>query len=88
MMRKAESTGKSVELMSSRSTSRLCSHCGSFVRKSLSVRMQRCRECGIVMDRELNKAINIQDRSGWGPPDAPVELETVSKREAPLSRER
>jgi len=38
---------------------------------------------GLTIDRDLNAAINIQDRSGWGPPDAPVELETASKREAP-----
>ena len=42
---------------------------------------------GLTMDRDLNAAINIQDRSGWGPPDAPVEMGTASKREAPRLRE-
>ena len=61
-MCKAESAALSVELVCPRSTSQLCSQCGAFVRKSLSVRTQRCPDCGLVMDRELKTAINIRDK--------------------------
>ena len=53
------------------------------VKKDLSVRVHSCWNCGFTIDRDLNAALNILDRSGWGPPDAPVELKTASKREAP-----
>ncbi|MDP6627825.1 MAG: zinc ribbon domain-containing protein [Methanopyri archaeon] len=46
--------------------------------------MHRCWNCGLTIDRDLNAAMNIYNRSGWGPPDVPVELETALKREAPL----
>ena len=58
-MRKAESAGKSVEQVFPRDTSELCSRCIAFVRKSLSLRMQRCPECGLVMGRELKTTIRI-----------------------------
>ncbi|MDP7078730.1 MAG: hypothetical protein QF415_02485 [Candidatus Undinarchaeales archaeon] len=41
----------------------------------------------LTINCDLNAAIYIQDRSGWGPPDAPVEMGTASKREAPRLRE-
>ena len=65
-MSKAESAGKSVELVPSRNTSQLCSRCGSFVRKSLSERTHRCPECGLVIDRDLNAAVNIRDKFTLG----------------------
>ena len=61
-MSKAESAGKSVELVNPRNTSQLCSQCGVFVRKSLSIRTHRCPVCGLVMDRDLNAAINIRNK--------------------------
>ena len=39
-------------------TSQKCSNCGAIVKKSLSVRTHVC-ECGFVMDRDWNAAINI-----------------------------
>ena len=81
---KAEGAGGRVELVDPKNTSQMCSRCGMLVKKDLSVRVHSCWNCGLTIDRDLNAAINIQDRSGWGPPDAPVELETASKREAPL----
>jgi putative transposase len=80
---KAEEAGGKVVLVDPKNTSQMCSRCGMLVKKSLSVRVHSCWNCGLTIDRDLNAAINIQDRSGWGPPDAPVELETASKREAP-----
>ena len=81
---KAEGAGGRVELVDPKNTSQVCSRCGVLVKKALSVRVHECWNCGLMIDRDLNAAINIQNRSGWGPPDAPVELETASKREAPL----
>ena len=85
---KAEEAGGKVVLVGPKNTSQMCSRCGMLVKKGLSVRVHQCWNCGLVIDRDLNAALNILNRSGWGPPDAPVELETVSKREAPLLGER
>ncbi|MFB2935322.1 zinc ribbon domain-containing protein, partial [Aerosakkonemataceae cyanobacterium BLCC-F154] len=35
-----------------------CSHCGAIVKKSLSMRTHVC-QCGFVLDRDWNAAINI-----------------------------
>lgn len=55
---KAESAGTSVVFVDPRNTSQLCSGCGQVVKKALSVRTHRC-ECGLVLDRDHNAAINI-----------------------------
>ena len=81
---KAEGAGGRVELVDPKNTSQMCSRCGVLVKKGLSVRVHRCWNCGLTIDRDLNAAMNIYNRSGWGPPDVPVELETALKREAPL----
>ncbi len=39
-------------------TSQECSNCGAVVKKSLSTRTHIC-ECGFVLDRDWNAAINI-----------------------------
>jgi putative transposase len=39
-------------------TSQECSNCGAVVKKSLSTRTHVC-ECGFVLDRDWNAAINI-----------------------------
>ncbi|MDP7079777.1 MAG: transposase [Candidatus Undinarchaeales archaeon] len=81
---KAEEAGGKVVLVDPKNTSQMCSRCGMLVKKDLSVRVHSCWNCGLAIDRDLNAALNILNRSGWGPPDAPVELETASNREAPL----
>src|ERR687885_875054 len=40
-------------------TSQNCSNCGKVIKKSLSQRTHRCPECGFVLDRDWNAAINI-----------------------------
>jgi putative transposase len=40
-------------------TSANCSNCGEEVKKSLSTRTHRCHNCGFVLDRDWNAAINI-----------------------------
>jgi putative transposase len=56
---KAESAGSKVVLVDPRNTSQLCSRCGVKVPKSLSDRVHECPQCGLVMDRDENAAINI-----------------------------
>ena len=43
-------------------TSQMCSGCGSIVKKDLSVRVHNCPHCGLVIDRDINAAINILNR--------------------------
>lgn len=59
---KAESAGKQVILVNPRNTSQICSGCGQSVKKSLSVRVHKCPYCGLILDRDINAAINILRR--------------------------
>ncbi len=56
---KAENAGRVVVLVEPRDTSKKCSCCGTVVEKSLDVRVHACPECGLIMDRDQNAAINI-----------------------------
>jgi putative transposase len=40
-------------------TSQNCSGCGTYVKKSLSVRTHSCPHCGLILDRDQNAALNI-----------------------------
>ena len=60
---KAGSAGCSVILVDPRGTSQICSGCGSYVKKDLSVRMHICPVCGLEMDRDVNGARNIYARA-------------------------
>jgi putative transposase len=42
-----------------RNTSQNCSNCGEVVKKSLSTRTHVCHNCGTVLDRDHNAALNI-----------------------------
>jgi putative transposase len=55
---KAESAGKKVILVNPQNTSQICSGCGNTAKKSLSVRTHKCL-CGLVLNRDINAAINI-----------------------------
>ena len=55
---KAESAGKKVILVNAQNTSQICSGCGNTAKKSLSVRTHKCL-CGLVLNRDINAAINI-----------------------------
>ena len=41
-------------------TSQDCSKCGTRVKKSLSIRTHICTNCGLILDRDHNAALNIQ----------------------------
>ena len=58
---KAESAGVTVVAVNPKGTSQECSSCGAEVKKELSVRVHRC-DCGLVLDRDVNAAINILHR--------------------------
>ena len=58
---KAESAGVKMVYVNPKGTSQECSSCGAEVRKELSTRVHRCN-CGLVLDRDVNAAINILHR--------------------------
>ncbi|MFQ6135641.1 MAG: RNA-guided endonuclease InsQ/TnpB family protein [Candidatus Hydrothermarchaeales archaeon] len=55
---KAEEAGTWVSIVDCNGTSQLCCRCGARVPKSLSTRVHRCG-CGLVLDRDVNAAVNI-----------------------------
>ena len=60
---KAESAGKHAIPVNPRNTSQRCSGCQGMpsVKKDLSVRVHSCPECGLILDRDHNAAINIHE---------------------------
>lgn len=60
---KAEEAGKLVELVNPCNTSQECSNCGTIIKKSIDVRIHKCTECGLIIDRDHNAAINILKRA-------------------------
>ena len=59
---KAEKAGRTCVLVDPRYTSQDCSGCGERVKKELSVRVHACPRCGLVLDRDLNAALNVLAR--------------------------
>lgn len=59
---KAEGAGGKVVSVNPMNTSQECSKCGNMVKKSLFNRVHMCPACGLVMDRDLNAALNILAR--------------------------
>ena len=57
---KAANAGKPLTKVDPKYTSQKCSRCDSIVKKSLSVRVHDCPDCGLVLDRDHNAAINIK----------------------------
>jgi putative transposase len=62
---KVAKTGGEVKQVSPNYTSQICSACGRNVPKTLAARVHRC-ECGLVMDRDQNAALNILERAWPG----------------------
>jgi len=59
---KAEEAGGAVELVDPKNTSKQCSVCGGIQSMPLSQRTYRCPNCGAVLGRDHNAAINIKNR--------------------------
>jgi putative transposase len=55
---KAEEAGRRFSRNEPRGTSSTCSRCGAVRQKNLSERIHRC-DCGLVLDRDHNAALNI-----------------------------
>ncbi len=49
--------------MNPKNTSQDCSNCGKKVPKELSQRTHSCPHCGIIIDHDLNAAVNIKNRA-------------------------
>lgn len=82
---KAERAGRWVVKVDPRGTTDRCSGCGEMIEKPLWIRVHRCPNCGLELDRDLNAARNIlQDglkKVGWGPAEfTPVEIEPLPAR--------
>ena len=60
---KAEKAGQLIIAVNPSGTSQDCSNCGEKVSKKLSERVHSCPHCGIIIDRDLNAAINIKNRA-------------------------
>ncbi|HLI91023.1 MAG TPA: transposase [Ktedonobacteraceae bacterium] len=51
--------GKELVILDERDTSKTCSQCGHKCNMPLWKRTYRCRNCGLIMDRDENSAVNI-----------------------------
>ena len=60
---KASSAGREIILVKPKYTSQICSACERIVRKGLKNREHICPYCGYKMDRDVNAAKNILNRS-------------------------
>ncbi|MGY2793199.1 transposase [Thermostichus sp. MS-CIW-36] len=68
-------------------TSQDCSRCGHRVKKTLSTRTHQCPQCGVVLCRDENAAINIL-RKGLELLGEKWNNGTLGKRELPRKGER
>lgn len=57
---KAERAGRAFEKVDARYTSQDCSACGHRQKMPLAIRVYECGECGMVLDRDHNAALNIR----------------------------
>ena len=56
---KAEEAGSKVVFVDPYNTSQKCSGCGQIVKKALRIRVHKCPNCGLKIDRDVNAALNI-----------------------------
>jgi putative transposase len=63
---KAESAGVRMVKVEPRGTSQQCSGCGAIVPKTLWDRVHHCPHCGLILDRDVNAARNVEHR-GFDP---------------------
>ncbi|EFH88404.1 transposase, IS605 OrfB family [Ktedonobacter racemifer DSM 44963] len=59
---KCQLYGKGLQFVDERNTSKQCSGCGNLHAMPLWKRTYQCAECGLVMDRDENSAVNILTR--------------------------
>lgn len=61
---KAEEAGGRVEVVNAAGTSTKCSRCGVHRKMPLQIRIFRCGNCGLVIERDHNSGINIKESKG------------------------
>ncbi len=70
-----------IEIGTFEPSTKTCSCCGNVQDVLLSERIFNCKKCSVVIDRDVNAAINIKNfglkQSGWGTSVEPVELPTL-----------
>jgi putative transposase len=59
---KCQLYGKDLQFLDERNTSKACSRCGKLQTMPLWKRTYCCAECGLVMDRDENSAVNLLTR--------------------------
>ncbi len=59
---KCQMSGKDLQIIDERDTSKTCSGCGNKQSMPLYKRTYRCTKCGLVMDRDENSSVNILNR--------------------------
>jgi putative transposase len=59
---KCQRYGKDLQILDERNTTKTCSGCGNIQPMPLWKRTYCCRECGLVLDRDENSAVNILNR--------------------------
>jgi putative transposase len=64
---KAESAGSRVIFVEPANTSKICNNCGNIIENlTLWDRVYKCPRCRILIDRDLNSAVNILMRATEG----------------------
>lgn len=81
---KVENTGSQVVAVPPAYTSQRCCGCSEIVSKDLSVRVHECPYCGLILDRDVNAAINILHLARTGPSGANVSHGTVRSQRSSL----
>jgi putative transposase len=76
---KAECAGRWFSRSNPCGTSQTCSGCGKPVPKGLAVRVHSCPHCGLVLDRDVNAARNIESRGQRDREDASRALVPVPR---------
>ena len=90
---KAANAGKQLTKVNPKYTSQKCSGCDAIAKKSLSIRIHDCPNCGLQLDRDHNAAINIKKaaialRGGAVVANTPETSRFIGKRSAKPVRPR
>ena len=90
---KAANAGKQLTKVDPKHTSQKCSGCEAIAKKSLSVRIHDCPDCGLQLDRDHNAAINIKKaavalRGGVVVTNTPEKSRFIGNRSAKLCKSR
>jgi putative transposase len=59
LLYKCQLYGKDLQFLDERNTSKACSGCGNLKAMPLWKRTYHCEECGLILDRDENSAVNI-----------------------------